>query len=103
MKISCFLFVWCFLTQFTISAQEVGKMNKSELKEHVQLLTKKVDSLSSEITLSLSYLENKRVEVNRLNKLLEELEAEKKQKLVEKEAVIAMHLKNNIKKLICYF
>jgi hypothetical protein len=93
-----------FLISYSASkAQNIEKMNKSELREHILTLTTKVDSLKNEIlnlsdsknkiSLNFSLLEQKNsvneVEISRLNKLIIENKNEKIKLASENEIAIS--------------
>lgn len=111
MKHAILLLLNLFLFKFSLLfGQDVEKMNKSELKEHVNILTLKIDSLKSEysnlqmlkntLNKNNSILEEKgqenRLEINRLNGLISKIESEKNQIVLDKESIITK-LNNSIK------
>lgn len=111
MKHAFLLLLNLFLFNFSLLfGQDVEKMNKSELKEHVNILTLKIDSLKSEYS-NLQELKNAlyknnsilyekgqedRLEINRLNGLISKIESEKNQIVLDKESIITK-LNNSIK------
>jgi hypothetical protein len=99
-----------------LSAQNIEKMNKSELREHIVILTTKIDSLKNEninlqesiskLSTNSSLLEQKNktneVEISRINELILKNEIERKRITSENEIEIArineLILKNEIER-----
>ena len=99
-----------------LSAQNIEKMNKSELREHIIILTTKIDSLKNEninlqdsviiLSTNSSLLEQKyktnEVEISRINELILEIEFERKRIISENEIEISrineLNLKNEIER-----
>lgn len=86
-----------------LSAQNIEKMNKSELKEHIVILTNKIDSLKNEninlqesiskLSTNSSLLEQKNktneVEISRINELILKYENERKRIISENKIEIS--------------
>jgi len=95
------LFTIYILFNLTLSAQNTDKMNKSELREQIVILTTKIDSLKNEtinlqesisnLTMNSSLLEQKNKtnddEISRINELIIKNEIEKNRIIIENENI----------------
>ena len=101
-KIIILLTIYLFFNS-ALSAQNIEKMNKSELREHIVILTTKIDSLKNEninlqesiskLSTNSSLLEQKNktneVEISRINELILKNENERKRILSENKIAIS--------------
>ena len=101
-KIIILLTIYLFFNS-ALSAQNIEKMNKSELREHIVILTTKIDSLKNEninlqesiskLSTNSSLLEQKNktneVEISRINELILKNENERKRIISENQIEIS--------------